>query len=338
MGERRTILAIDGDTLHAVEIVCARSGIAVKRGGLAKRPPEVEPGDADAVGIWIASACGDLGVGRKRVSVLVPRDEHVAALVELPGAELSEAETVGLVRHRVSRASVPLDDDASIDFVHLPVVDAGAQRDVDEATQCFTPMLLGVGMPAQRLAWYRDVAGAAGLGGCRLEPLATGVAALAGADDGGSVRLVVSIMSRSAHLVVARDGEPLFARRVVLRTDEAVGERIAIEALRTLSAYRVSGAARFGDPIAVLIAGPEPEAVDACRACAIDVGLPAERAVDVAAVTGLERLAPGARWRLAALASSAAGARDAATPPDIFAPRQAPAPTAPARPGGRVAA
>lgn len=326
MGRARTILALDADTLHAVELSRSSRSASVRRGGTSVRPGDVDPANPQAVGAWIAGVCADLGVSRRRVTWLLPRDEHVASLVELPEADLSETEVVGLVRHRAARASVPLDDEAPIDFIPLPPAgDAPART------------LLAVGMPSKRAEWYREVVRAAGLGTCRLEPWSHAVAGLARSDDTGTVRLIIAVAARSAQMVIALDGVPLLARRVML-PDANVPERLAVELVRTLSAYRASEGAAFGDPGSVLIAAPESIAADLCRLCALEGGLPTERLVEIPGCAGLERLAPAARWSLASLVGTALDTERGSERHDLLAPRQAPDTTARTRQGFLAAA
>lgn len=308
MAAPRTIIALDHDRLCAVQVAVRRGAVAVQRGGVVARPDDVDPLDAEGLGAWMGTACGSLGVATRHVTIAVPRDEHVSALIDPPDAALSAAETVGLVRHTVARASVPLDDEAAVDFVHLP--GDGAP-------------ILGVGLPGARVAWYRELAGAAKFGRCRLEPWSAGAAATTCDDDAGLTRLIIAIGERSAHVVLSRDGTTLFARRVSIPASEG-GERLAIEALRTISGFRAGANASLGEPVSTLVIGPEALADATARASSIELGLPVERGLALPGVKGMDRLAPGSRWALASLVGLAIAESRGHERHDLFAPREAP--------------
>lgn len=238
LGGEYSVLEIDGARLTAVTASVAGGRVEVKRWLTAVRPETVAADDPRAVGEWIGTEFKRAGLPRGRVVLSVSRGDIVLKPLTLPGgARATEADIAGVVRlQMVRQLTMPLEG-AVIDFApgHAPEGSAAS-------------WVLAGAMPADRVAWCREVARAAGLKLRRIGLRAFGAAALL-ADlsqrKAGPV-LGVAVGAGSTEFVVVEDGQMSLARaadlpRPASRAEiEAFADRLGVEARRTWMSFRSS--------------------------------------------------------------------------------------------------
>ncbi|MEO1008174.1 MAG: hypothetical protein AAFX79_06385 [Planctomycetota bacterium] len=264
--------------------------------------------DARAVGEWAAGVLRDAGLRGGRVTWLAGRGEVLLKRLTLPRPP-SEAQLPSMVRLQMARAMPVQGTDAAVDYAPLE------ERDADL-------VLLGAAMPADRLAWTREMLAAAGLklGGVRLR--AQAAAALAGVDASatdGSACIVVAPGAAAIEVVVVEGGGVVASRGVDATWPAgdatAFAHRIAVDVKRAWMGYRAGAASRAVGSAVVLGAGP------VCEAIADAVGEQIEADARVVCPEGL----PGgggdpSRW--VPLLGVAAGDGSAAI--DLASPRKGP--------------
>jgi len=248
LGGEFSVLELDGACLTAVTASVSNGRVEVTRWLTAIRPETVAQDDANAVGHWIGSEFKRAGLPRGRVVLAVARGDIVLKQLSIPaGANASEADIAGVVRLQLIRQlTMPLEG-AVIDYA------AGGE----DGTSRF---VLAGAMPAERVAWCRNLAKAAGMKLRRIGLRCFGAAALL-ADHSqrraGPV-LGVSVGAGSTEFVVVDDGQMVLARAADLvrpgsRAEiDAFAERVSVEAKRTWMSFRAMRAGVEG-PVAVVL-------------------------------------------------------------------------------------
>lgn len=247
-GGEFSVLELDGTRLTAVTALVSNGRVEVTRWLSAVLPETVAVDDAMAVGHWIGSEFRRAGLPRGRVLLAVARGDIVLKQLSIPaGADASDADIAGVVRLQLVRQlTMPLDG-AVIDYA------AGGEEGAAR-------LVLAGAMPAERVAWCRDVAKAAGMKLRRIGLRCFGAAALL-ADlsqrRAGPV-LGVSIGAGSTEFVVVDDGQMVLARAADLARPgsraeiDSFAERVAVEAKRTWMSFRAMRAGVEG-PVAVAL-------------------------------------------------------------------------------------
>lgn len=272
-------VGIDGSTLLAADLAVASGRVEVRRLASIRMPEGVDRSDAAAVGDWMARSLAEHGISAKRLTFVARRDEVVLKRISVPGgAALSASELTGLVRLAMSRQMTMAVEGAGIDHVRIEgSADASGQVPV-----------LAAAMPAERMAWYRAVAGAAGAKLAGIELGLGGIAPLVrdvAERRGGSV-MAIAIGHSAVEFLVLENGQVATGRSVDLRRPgpdedaEPFAARVVVEARRTWMGW---GAGReVGGLEAITILGNDGLAervmarcADAALASAIElVGLP----------------------------------------------------------------
>lgn len=317
----KAVLCYEGGRLGAVAGSVERDGVRVDAWVVAERPPEIEPGDAGAMGAWVRAVLTEAGIARSaRAACDMPavRAEVVLKRLPVPSSieahELTEMVRLHMVRH------VPVGGElAAIDFVRMDDGEAGSR-------------VLAGALPADRLAWRTAVARAAGLRVRRVGLTTSGTARVlaAAARDVEGVVLGIAPGVGSTEFVILEGGRLAFARSIDLarprpgaETDvEAYAGAVAIEAKRTWMSYR---AAPDAGPVAgVLVPGDDAIAQVVARRS----GEALERPASVVPVPGLaaspQGLDDATRSALAPLIGLLAESADAGAGMDFAHPRRAP--------------
>ncbi len=298
-------LGIDGATLLAADIAVAGGRVEIRRLVSAPLPEGVDRADAAAVGAWIARTLSENGMSARRVTFVARRDEVVLKRLSVPGgAALSTSELTGLVRLAMSRQMTMAIEGAGVDHV---VVD-GAGDGQGQAT------VLAAAMPADRMAWYRAVAGAAGAKINGIELGIGGVLPLVRdlAERRGGAVLAIWIGLASVEFVVLEDGQAVTGRAVDVRRPDAnedpepFAARVVVEARRTWMGWNAGRDSAGLEAVAIVGTDPVAERVaarcqDSALASAVEVvGLPAtvsfkgERPAALGAF--LPMIGVGVRW------------------------------------------
>lgn len=321
MGARlRTILELDHDRLSAVQVSGSGTAIRLIASVIALRPTDVDVGDAQAMGAWIARTLGEAGFKPARATLSLSRRDIVLKRLSLPGAdELGRAELASMVQLQMGRQMTVALEGTSFDYLvlHNP-------RDEGAA-------VLAGAMPGDRLAWCKAMAKSAGLRLERITLRAFGIAALVSASqlEGDSAGLIIASSPGSVEFVIVQLGQILFARSADIprpdpdATPEQLArliERVAVEAKRTWMSYRVSQNAAEIDTVLVL--GADPFATQVAESCSEALEL-SSRSVDP---IGDENPASAALLPLVGLASAeASGVLNFVDPrkaPDVAASRR----------------
>lgn len=281
------VLDLDGGSLTAIEAVVSAGRVVVQRCVTATRDGQVASGSDDpvALGAWVRDSLKAGGIDAGNAVVSMSRSDVVLKRLIFPvaGDAVAGDELAGMVRLQMSRALTLAVDGAAIDYV------ASASK----AGEANSTVLAGA-MPAERLAWWRQVAREAGLRASRVTLRACGAAAMM-ADvshrrDGPVVG--VCLGSRSVEFVIVEDGQMAFARAAEFtRPDagddagwDAYAERVAVELRRTWTSYRVSAPGSEAPTLAALGTGTPPRLVGERCAKLLDcqmevVGIP--QSIDV---------------------------------------------------------
>ncbi len=234
MARSAEILAVglSGETLLLCRIAASAAKIEVSRMIEAAAPEGLDRSDAAAVGAWLGRVAMEHKLSLRRVTFVAGREEVVLKRMAVAGGDaLSPTELTGLVRLSLSRQMTMAIDGAGIDFVRL-----GADPANPGAAT-----VLAAALPADRLSWYRAVAGASGAKIVGIELSVSGVCAIA---RDASSRLdgpcmAIAIGRGAIEFVVMENGRVSTARAVELRspsTDEELEQfaaRVVVEARRT---------------------------------------------------------------------------------------------------------
>ncbi len=240
------VVHLEGGRLVALEARSRGDGVEVLRWLAASSPAEVNPADAESVGKWIASALEGAGLAaaaRRGVTFSASRGEVVLKRINTPPG-VGAGELPALVRLQMLRQLTVTGDSPVIDF--FPHAGGGAARSHGDGSAApGGEAVVAAAMPAERLAWRRRVADAAGIKLTRLALAAEGAAALL--DDpatgarAGAV-LALALGPAGCELSVVENGRLVFARGVdVPRAegdDAGACAALAIEAKRTWISYR----------------------------------------------------------------------------------------------------
>lgn len=236
MGRAADMLTVglDGDTLLLCRMVVAAEKVSVTRMIQAPAPEGLDRSDAAGVGAWLGRVATEAKLSLRRVTFVAGREEVVLKRMSVPGgAGLNPSELTGLVRLSLSRQMTMAIEGAGIDHVK---VGSESRPGGDGAVT-----VVAAALPADRLAWYKAVAGAAGarIGG--IELAISGVCAVsrhaALRHDGPS--MAVAIGHGAVEFVLLEDGQVSTARAVEMPAPtsepefEQFAARVVVEARRT---------------------------------------------------------------------------------------------------------
>lgn len=307
MGRRAhgIMLGIDGATLLVADIAHAAGRVEIRRLLSAPLPQSVDRSDAAAVGDWIARTLSENGISARRVTFVARRDEVVLKRLTVPGGSaLSASELTGLVRLAMSRQMTMAIEGAGVDHVLLD----GAGDSQGQAT------VLAAAMPADRMAWYRAVGGAAGAKIGAIELGIGGVLPLVRdiAERRGGAVLAIWMGLASVEFVVLENGQVVTGRAVDVRRPEGdedpepFAAKIVVEARRTWMGWNAGRDAAGLEAVAIVGTDALAERVgarcqDAALASAVEVvGLPATVAFKGERPTAISPFLPmigvGVRW------------------------------------------
>lgn len=257
MARSADILAIglSGDTLLLCRVAAGAGKVEVKRLIEAEAPQGLDRSDAAAVGAWLGRVAAENKVSLRRVTFVAGREEVVLKRMAVAGGNaLSPTELAGLVRLSLSRQMTMAIDGAGIDFVRLGTDESNP----DSAT------VLAAALPADRLSWYRAVAGASGAKIVGIELSVSGVCAIArdaaSRLDGPS--MAIAIGRGAIEFVVLEGGRVSTARAVEIRSPsndeelEQLAGRIVVEARRTWMGW--VGGRDAVSLESILLMGPAP--------------------------------------------------------------------------------
>ncbi len=281
-----SVLELEGPRLIAITAAVSGTRIAVKRWLTAVRPETVAADSAAAVGEWIGSEFQRAGLPRGRVVLAVSRGDIVLKQLTIPTSEagtVTDAELAGIVRLQMRRQlTMPLDGTA-IDY--LPI---GGPKLGSWSAAATSRIVMAGAMPADRVAWCREVTAKAGLKLRRIGLRCFGAAAVLAelSQRRAAPVLGLAIGSGSTEFVVVEDGVMTFARAVdiprpVAKAEfEAFAEKVAVEAKRTWMSYRASKPGGEAELVGVVGEGELARAVgERCAAglsCSWDmIGAPA---------------------------------------------------------------
>lgn len=263
------VFDLEGDRLLAVEAEVSGGGVRVRRAVQADRPPSAAD-DPGTIGRWIRGVLDDSSFRAKTAIFSVSRGEALIKRLEAPAATLSPAERHEMIRLQMARQASLTSADSVIDYVSMG--EAGDDGAVSAAA-----------MPAERVAWRREVAKAAGLKLAGIRLRSAGVRALLrrAQHDRGST-LVIAPGLGSLELLVIVGGRLVFSRSIDAplptttekRAIEHFAERVAVEASRTWVSYRVSPEGEEVERLVVL--GAEPMARVLADAASERLELPGE--------------------------------------------------------------
>ncbi len=248
-----TLVGLDGATLLGADVVSAHGGVEIRHLVSAEMPDGLDRTDAAAVGAWMGRALADLGMQSKRITFVARRDEVVLKRLSVPGgASLNTTELTGLVRLAMSRQMTVAIDGAGVD--HIRVDGHGHESIAGQAH------VLAAAMPADRMAWYRAAAGAAGskIGGIELgigglAPLVRDVA-----ERRGGTVLAIWIGLASVEFALMEGGQPVTGRAVDVRRPrsgedpEQFAGRVVVEARRTWMGWSAGRDAATLEAVALL--------------------------------------------------------------------------------------
>jgi Tfp pilus assembly PilM family ATPase len=273
-----TAISLDQDRLVAVGGSTAGDKVKIKGWTSAQAPEGVDPRNAKQVGEWVRTELQKASLSTGRLVIAVPRGDVVLKKLKLPRAEgAGESELAGMVRLQMARQLTMGIEGTAIDYAPIDEGDSGASVGV-----------LAGALPADKMAWYKEMASAAGCSIDRVGLRASGAAALLAAAShthNGPV-LGVAIGWSSIEFLVVRDGQLVFARAADVGlssassqaqdAESALGQKIAVEAKRTWMSYRVGDEATTVE--AVVVPGDGPLARDVGDACGKALEMPWELA------------------------------------------------------------
>lgn len=274
-------VGLDGDSLLLCAMAVAPGKVVVERMVHALAPDGLDRTDAAAIGAWLGRVASEHRLPLRRVTFVAGREEVVLKRMSVPGGDgLSAAELTGLVRLSLSRQMTMAIDGAGIDHIRI-----GAQ----ESKPGGAAVVVAAALPADRLAWYKAVAGAAGARIAGIELALSGVCAIARdaalRRDGAS--LCVAIGRGAVEFVLLEDGQVSTARAVELPPPNSEQEleqyaaRVVVEARRTWMGWAGGRDTQSLELLLLLGATPVCERV---RARCADAALAsAVRAIDLPA-------------------------------------------------------
>lgn len=264
-GKDYTLVELDGGRLTAIAASLGVERVEVLRWHTADRPEQVKADDAREVGRWIADELRQAEIGRGRVVLVIPRGEVVLKPMTLPrpaeGGRI-EAEVGGMVRLQIARQLTMTTAQTAIDYVVLGETAGEGGGSIG---------VLAGALPAERAAWWSELADEAGLSVKRIALRCLGVGALLGelsVRRSGPV-LGVAVGANATDFVVVEEGRMAFARSAEhpRPRDEggfdAFAEKVAIEAKRTWMSHRGGKAAGAVEGVVVLGEGAVCERVAA---------------------------------------------------------------------------
>jgi hypothetical protein len=284
-------VGLDGDTLLLCRQSVAPGKVVVERMVAALASADLDLTDAAAVGAWLARVASEHRLPLRRVTFVAGREEVVLKRMSVPGGDgLSAAELTGLVRLSLSRQMTMAIDGAGIDHIRV----GGESKPGSAAT------VVAAALPADRLSWYKAVAGAAGAKIAGIELALTGAGAIARdaalRRDGPS--LCVAIGRGAVEFVLLENGQVSTARAVEMPAPKGEQEveqyaaRVVVEARRTWMGW---AGGRETQPLeSLLLLGVEDlcdrvraRCADAALASAVrTIGLPASVSIKDGARSG----------------------------------------------------
>ncbi|MFZ4573961.1 MAG: pilus assembly protein PilM, partial [Phycisphaerales bacterium] len=233
-----SVLELDGSRLTAITAVVHANRVEVRRWLSAFRPETVPGDNAKAIGEWVGSEFSRAGLPKGRVVLAISRGDIVLKQLSLPmAADLTEADLSNMVRLQMSRQLTMGLDGAALDYAVVGEEMSGGLR--------ATSVLAGA-MPADRVAWCRQVMSGAGLKLNRIGLRSFGAASLLAelSQRRSGPVLGIAVGASSAEFVVVQDGKMMFARaadvpRPTQRDEiDSFAERISVEAKRTWMSFR----------------------------------------------------------------------------------------------------
>ncbi|MFA6044389.1 MAG: hypothetical protein WC718_05345 [Phycisphaerales bacterium] len=247
-----TLVQIAADGLWAVRGSASPAGVAIENWAHAKPPAEVVA-DAALLGAWVGKTLDDERMPKGRVMLCVPRGDVVLKVLSLPPAVPGSdgvADLPPMVRLQMIRQLTLPAEGTAIDFVPLPSNGTPSRR------------VLAAALPADRLAWLRAVAQAAGLKVKHIALTSAGLAAAVaeiGQRRDGPV-LALAAFGQHVEMVVVENGVMTLSRSIEVpglgeTPDPAAGERLEVECRRTWASH--FGPAE-GPPACVVCLGDGP--------------------------------------------------------------------------------
>lgn len=285
----RNALSIDWDpwSLRVVQTRAGRAAVEVVRVLTAPMPEELAKLDnAEGIGLFLRRVLDQQGIGVRRATVDVPRQQAILNLLQLPDAP--DEDLVSMVRFQVSKDLPFSHDEAVLDFVKAAARQDGKTADV-----------LVAAIRDDVLAFYKQVCNSAGLRLMRagLRPYATALGVMRADESAATGRtLVVDIGPKMTEIDLIRDGHLVFSRAAAVSLEKpGAGEvsdvsmlaptsdlveaevpqpsalapepsvpRLVVEAMRSFEAYRATDPGCRLDRIIVAGAtGIEPAFLDA---------------------------------------------------------------------------
>lgn len=262
-----TLLQLGSDEVWALRAHTSPSGATLTGWTRTLRPPEVPASDSAAIGAWVGKVLDEHRLPKARVMLCLPRGEVVLKVLSLPPAPAGgdlRGELPSMVRLQMIRQLTLPAEGTAIDFFELPG-DASGQRRV-----------LAAALPADRLAWWRAVAAAAGIKLRHIGLTSAGLAALV-ADVSqrrdGPV-LALACFGQHVELVVVESGVMILSRSVEIVGDlhsPASAERLEVECRRTWASHH---GAKAGSPASVVWVGDGPQWALLAERCGIALQAP----------------------------------------------------------------
>jgi len=277
-----TVIDLDHDRLTVATIVRKGKSCVLRSWASVSRPEGLDPSDAGAMGRWI-SECMGKAAKRGRVLISLPRREAVLKRVVCPPG-VREDEVPGVVQLELHRQLAVGLEEASIDYIPL---DAAKKREKGEKAEAGDgPAVLAAAVTGPRMAFFKEMAKAAGIKPAAISLRTLGMLELAGREPealDGSV-LAIAVLPSSTEfawisggrLVTARPGEVRTPETDDAESRERFAARLAVEARRTWVAAR--SASEPGVSEAVLVLGADGIASRVAERCGDSIGV-AARAV-----------------------------------------------------------
>ncbi len=252
------VISVDNDRLVALHAKASggSSGRVRVLGCVSQAMPagldQTKPGE---VGAWMAKVLKEAGLEsasrRGRVVFAVPRSEVMLKRVVFP-AGTDSADRPEMVRLQMIRQVTLSPETAVIDYADADAVADG--RKPVGAMGVGHSVLAGA-LQAERIAWRRSVAQAAGMRIAAVSLKASGVAAIVadvlssrGGESGGRGAMGITLGCGTTEFVVIENGQLVFARGSdLIRPDpaacttaeeETFADKVAVEAKRTWMSYR----------------------------------------------------------------------------------------------------
>lgn len=248
------VVELDGSRLTAFSATVTSGAVEVRRWISCQRPDSISGDDAVAVGAWVGEELRRGGLPKAKVVLAVSRGDVVLKTLSFPaGAGATGAEIAGMVKLAMQRQLTMSMEGTAIDYAPLgvPVKEASGAEVI--------PVIAGA-MPADRVAWCRNMAAAAGVKLRRIGLRCFGAAALLAEISQRRTGPVLGIAVGwgSTEFVVVEDGRMVFARasdtpRPMMHSEvEGFVERVAVEAKRTWMSHRASRTVPELEMVAVL--------------------------------------------------------------------------------------